>query len=249
VDYPITSDVFPGLKVIGGVCYFLWQRNHSGLCEVTTVMQGQSDSMFRKLNQYDTFVRFNKAISILEKVSLKGISSLSNKVSTQKPFGLRTFEQPTGRGSVTLYANKNVGKIPKSSITHGIDMVDKWKVLISMGYGEGGESREYPRMILGRPIIASPNSACTETYLVVNSYDTEKQAKNLDVYLRTKFLRFLVGLRKNTQHITRDRFKFVPDLQMNMRWTDEKLYKHFNLTASEISFIDTIIRPMEAAGE
>jgi len=249
VDYPITSDVFPGLKVIGGVCYFLWERNYSGLCKVTTVMQGESDSMIRKLNQFDTFVRFNKAISILDKVSLKSEASLSSKVSTQKPFGLRTFEQPTGRGSVTLYANKNVGKIPKSSIAYGINMVNKWKVLVSMGYGEGGETREYPRMILGRPIIAPPNSACTETYIVVNSYDTEMEAKHLDIYLRTKFLRFLVGLRKNTQHITRDRFKFVPDLSMKVRWTDERLYKHFNLTAAEISFIDNIIRPMEAAGE
>ena len=128
-------------------------------------------------------------------------------------------------------------------------MLGKWKVLISMGYGEGGETREYPRMILGRPIVAPPNSACTETYLVVNSYDSEKEARNLDSYLRTKFLRFLVGLRKNTQHITRDRFKFVPDLPMNVRWTDEILYEHFNLSEDEISFIDKIIRPMEAANE
>jgi site-specific DNA-methyltransferase (adenine-specific) len=249
VDYPITSDVFPGLKVIGGVCYFLWEKNYNGLCNVTTRMQGQSDSMLRNLDQYDTFVRFNKAISILDKVSLKKYSSLSEKVSTQKPFGLRTYEQPTGKGGITLYANKNVGKIPKANITNGLHMLDKWKILISMGYGEGGETREYPRMILGRPIIAAPNSACTETYIVVNYFDSEKEAKNLDSYLRTKFLRFLVGLRKNTQHITRDRFKFVPDLSMKINWNDEKLFKHFNLSSEEIDFINTIIRPMEAFDE
>ena len=249
VDYPITADIFPGLKVIGGVCYFLWDKNYNGLCNVTTMMQGESDSMLRRLDQYDTFVRFNKAISILDKVNLKNYSALSEKVSTQKPFGLRTYEQPTGRGTVTLYANKKIGKIPKSSLTNGLQMLDKWKVLISMGYGEGGETREYPRMILGRPIIAPPNSACTETYIVVNYYDSEKEANNLESYLRTKFVRFLVGLRKNTQHITRDRFKFVPELSMKINWSDEKLYKHFNLNQKEIDFINSIIRPMEAKNE
>ena len=118
-----------------------------------------------------------------------------------------------------------------------------------MGYGEGGEAREYPRMIMGKPIVASPLSACTETYIVVGSYDSEVEANNLSIYLRTKFVRFLVGLRKNTQHITRDRFEFVPKILMDKAWTDEKLYQHFNLTHEEINFIELLIRPMEQADE
>jgi site-specific DNA-methyltransferase (adenine-specific) len=249
VDYPITADVFPGLKVIGGVCYFLWEANHKGHCKVSTKMNGIVDTMSRPLNKYDTFVRFNKAISIIEKVELKKYDSFFENVSTQKPFGLRTYEQPTGRGSITLYANKKVGKIEKTAITKNKDLIEKWKVFISMGYGEGGETREYPRMILGKPIVASPGSACTETYLVVGAFDTEEEANNLDNYLRSKFVRFLVGLRKNTQHITRDRFKFVPNLSMNKKWTDAKLYKHFNISNEEIEFIDAIIRPMDLKHE
>lgn len=245
VDYPIASDVFPGVKVIGGVCYFLWGLNHKGSCRVTTYMNGTSDTIERELNQFDTFVRFNKAISILEKVQAKKYSSMSDKVSRQKPFGLRTFERPTGKGTVELYANKSVGKVEKKSITNGLEILDKWKVFISMGYGEGGEAREYPRMIMGKPIVAPPNSACTETYIVVDVFDNEKEANNLDSYLRTKFLRFLVGLRKNTQHITKDRFAFVPQLPMTETWTDKKLYKHFNLTDDEISFIEFLVRPMD----
>jgi site-specific DNA-methyltransferase (adenine-specific) len=219
VDYPIASDVFPGVKIIGGVCYFLWEKDYNGECEVTTYMNNAADTMKRPLNQFDSFVRFNKAISILQKVKAKNYPSLKERVSTQKPFGLRTFVRPTGKGTITLYANKTVGKIQKSEISAGTEMIDQWKVLVSGGYGEGGEARDYPRMILGKPIVAPPGSACTETYIVVGVYESEAEARNLDGYLRTKFLRFLVGLRKNTQHVTRDRFAFVPQLSMRESWS------------------------------
>jgi len=102
---------------------------------------------------------------------------------------------------------------------------------------------------MGKPIVASPGSACTETYLVAGTCNTENEAKNLDRYLRTKFLRFLVGLRKNTQHITKDRFSFVPHLPITEAWSDKKLYIHFSLTDDEIAFIDAMVRPMEAGDE
>lgn len=249
VDYPIASDVFPGVKVIGGVCFFLWERDYNGQCHVTTHMNNMSDTMTRPLDQFDTFVRFNKAISILEKVASKKYPSMSGQVSRQKPFGLRTFVKPQKQGEITLFANKAVGKISKSEITTGTEMIDAWKVLISMGYGEGGEARDYPRMIMGKPIIAPPQSACTETYIVVGAYESEAEAVNLAACLRTKFLRFLVGLRKNTQHITKDRFSFVPLLPMSKTWTDKKLYAHFGLTEEEIVFIESMVRPMEPNNE
>lgn len=249
VDYPIASDVFPGVRIIGGVCYFLWERDYSGDCRVTTHMNGLADTMDRPLNQFDILVRFNKGISVLEKVKAKNYPLMSEQVSTQKPFGLRTFIRPTGKGTVTLYANKEVGKIQKSEITKGLNLIDKWKVFISMAYGEGGEARDYPRMIMGKPILAPPPSACTETYLVVGAYDNEKEACDLSTFLQTRFARFLVGLRKNTQHINKDRFAFVPLLSMKTTWTDEKLYKHFGLTKEEIDFIEAIVRPMNNGDE
>ena len=249
VDYPIASDVFPGVKVIGGICYFLWQSVYNGPCRVTTRMNNVEDTMERQLGQFDTFVRFNKAIPILEKVLAKGYAPLSGQVSRQKPFGLRTFARPTGKGDVTLYANNSVGLVQKRTIPTGQAMIDSWKVLTSRGYGEGGEARDYPRMIMGKPIIASPPSACTETYIVVGAYDSKEEAHNLAAYLRTRFLRFLVGLRKNTQDITQDRFAFVPSLPMTKQWTDQKLYAHFGITEEEFAFIETIVRPMEVEHE
>ena len=212
-------------------------------------MNGMDDTMKRPLDQFDTFVRFNKAISILEKVKAKKYPQMSEQVSRQKPFGLRTFSRPTGKGTIKLYANKTIGQIEKSEITTGTEMLNLWKVIISMAYGEGGEARDYPRMIIGKPIVTPPSSACTETYLVAGAYHEESEARNLDKYLRTKFLRFLVGLRKNTQHITMDRFSFVPLLPMKKAWTDAKLYAHFGLSDDEIAFIESIVRPMESSNE
>lgn len=249
VDYPIASDVFPGVRVIGGICYFLWQRDFNGLCHVTTCMNSNSDSMERSLDQFDTFVRFNKGISILEKVLAKGYPLMNTQVSSRKPFGMPTTVRPQKQGGITLYANKSVGKIGKAEVSECLQLVSKWKVLLSMAYGEGGESREYPRMIVGKPIVASPPSACTETYIVVGAYESKSEAVNMAAYVRTRLLRFLVGLRKNTQHITKDRFSFVPILSMKTMWTDERLYQHFGLTQDEIAFIESIVRPMEASDE
>lgn len=245
VDYPIASDVFPGLAVIGGICYFIWDSNYSGDCEVTTNLMGVENTVLRSLDQFDTFIRFNQALPILEKVEALNYSNLSDQVSRQKPFGLRTYDRPSGRGGVTLYANKAIGLFERAQLPKGHQLVDKYKVIISMAYGEGGEKRDYPRMVLGKPIIAEPPSACTETYLVVGAYNTLIEAENFSKFLKTKFCRFLVSLRKNTQHITSDRFRFVPKLEMNVEWDDEKLFKYFKISKSEIEFIDTLVKPME----
>jgi len=246
IDYPVASDVFPGVKIIGGVCFFLWERDYKGPCTVTTNMNNCTDTMTRPLDEFEMFVRFNKAISIIKKVAQKNYPRMSDQVSSRKPFGLPTTSRPTGKGNIRLYATKTVGLIERSCIPTGVELIDKWKVFISNGYGEGGESREYPRMIIGKPIVAAPPSACTETYIVAGCYDRQDYAENLAQYIKTKFFRFMVGLLKNTQHTTKDRFAFVPLLPMTKKWTDEKLYAHFGLTADEIAFIEKMIRPMDA---
>ncbi len=249
VDFPIASDVFPGVRVIGGICYFLWEKEYQGKCTVTTYLNNIEDTTSRFLNQHDIFVRFNKAIPILEKIQKKNYSPLSEQVSGVQPFGLPTPVRPSGKGEITLYANNSMGNIEKDTIPSGIEMLYFWKVLIGMAYGEGGESRGYPRMILGKPIVAPPPSACTMTYLVAGIYERETEANNLACYLRTKFLRFLVGLRKNTQHISKGRFTFVPSVSMKKKWTDEELNTHFRLTKDEIAFIEAMVRPMEPRDE
>jgi len=170
---------------------------------------------------------------------------VEEQVSRQKPFGFRTnftdFSATPFPGAVQIYARDKVGWIDPGKIEVSRDWVEKYKVLLSMAYN-GGDA--VPHQISGTPIIAAPGSACTETYLVVGHFNDEDTAVRFERYARTRFFRFMLSMRKNTQHITRDRFRFVPKMDMSRTWTDADLYAHFGLTEDEIAFIEATIKEM-----
>ena len=111
-----------------------------------------------------------------------------------------------------------------------------------MAYGAG---EDFPHQIINKPFYGEPNSCCTETYLVIGTFLTQSEAFNAITYMSTKFFRFLVLLRKNTQHASKNVYSFVPMQDFNEPWTDEKLYVKYGLTADEIAFIESMIRPMD----
>jgi hypothetical protein len=128
---------------------------------------------------------------------------------------------------VLVYGNQHksyVEDVLRSPITS--DWVDQWKVLLVKAHGTSGRDDV---TILGEPVVAGPGTACTETYLVIGVCAHEDEARNLAAYMRTRFVRFLVSLRKITQNITRDSYKFVPVLPMDRLWTDEDLYKRYGI--------------------
>lgn len=250
-DIHQAADVFPGVEIKGGVCYFLWDSQHSDDCEIESIISGtRSQKTKRSLSQYDIFVRFNEAIPILEKVLLRNEKKLNEIVSGVQPFGLpgpfKDFKQEKFEGGVKIYARNNEGWVERSKVPLRTDWIDKYKVLFSEGYN-GGDS--YPHQIIGKPIVVDKNSCCTMTYIAAGFFDTREEAENLNTYLRTKFCRFLVFLRKNTQHTNSERFKFVPYLDLSKKWTDEELYKRYNLSVEEIDFIESLVRPLEQADE
>ncbi len=248
VDFPEASDCFPGVQIKGGVLYFLWDRDNKGKCTVITSRKGEHVSeMTRPLLEEgcESFIRYNEAISILKKVQKFKESSLSNQVSSRKPFGLETtFKGKTkqSEGSVTLYQNGGVGYIKRDQIKNNEHLVDLYKVLIPP-LGSGSDS--FPHQILGKPFVAGPNTASTETYLVAGAFKNAKETENLRKYLTTRFLRFLVLLNKPTQHATSKVYQFVPVQDFKEPWTDEKLYNKYGITKKEIEFIESLIRPMD----
>lgn len=246
VDYPNAEDCFPGVEIKGGVCYFLWDSKYSGDCEVVSMLGGEEVSRAnRSLDEYAVFIRFNESIDIIKKVKLKNEPTLDKKVSSMKPFGFRTFftdfKKKEFSNSVKIYANKNIGWVSKSKIKVNKEWAGKYKVLPSMAYGAGSG---YPHQITGKPILAEKNSCCTETYIVIDMFDDKKRAENFIKYINTRFFRFFVSLKKNTQHLSKDRFSFVPDLDMTQEWTDEKLFKRYNLDEKEQDFIKSIVKEM-----
>jgi len=245
VDYPKLYEGFPGVKIRGGISYFLWDRDHHGPCHFETIWDGQptGPAVSRHLNSYDILVRRNEAVPILEKVRAKGELTLDARVSSRKPFGLATnFKgKPSSAGlskPVRLFENQRIGWIARKDILINSEWIDEWKVLMT---AVQGTSAAVENKFLSKPIIAASGTACTETYLVAGHFDNETTATNYAKYLRTRFVRFLVSLRKATQHATRDVYSFVPDLPLDREWTDAKLYKRYGLTKDEIAFIESQI--------
>lgn len=246
VDYPNASECFPGVEIKGGVCYFLWDKNHNDDCNITTITNGETlPPMKRALNENDVFVRFNEAISILNKVKDKNEITLDTQVSSRKPFGLATnfqdYYKSEFQGTYKLYGNKFIGYVLPKYITKNSEWIDKYKVYISKA-GDG--SGAYPIIVSGKPFLGEKNSVCTETYIVAGVYEEIEKAQNLEKYLKTKFIRFLISLKKVTQDMTSKTYSFVPKLDMNITWTDKKLYKKYELTKEEIEFIESMIKEM-----
>ena len=242
-DYPKLYEGFPGVKIRGGISYFLWDRQHIGPCSFQTVWDGQptGPAVTRHLDAYDILVRRNEAVPILEKVLAKRESAFASAVSSRKPFGLPTnfHGKPDAKKlkePIKLFGSRKVSWVERKDVPINQDWVDQWKVLMT---AVQGTSAAVETKFLSKPIIAEPGTACTETYLVAGRFDSEDIAVFCAQYLRTRFVRFLVSLRKATQHATRDVYAFVPTVPLNQEWTDAKLYKRYGLTQEEIAFIES----------
>lgn len=254
VDYPVASEVFPGVEVKGGVCYFLWERDSEGDCAVTTV---RGDDVVgpanRNLAEYDVFVRDSRALEILHKVQSKKEPSLMDILSVDKEFGWTSnfdgYHNQKKDGDVPIYyiskAKRSSAWIGRSAIEKSVHLVDTWKVMIPQAYGAG---EGIPHQILGQPFVAPNPSVCTQTYLFVY-VESKKAAESVESYVRTRFLRFLVSLRKITQHATRSTYTWVPQQPWERVWTDAELYKKYNLSKDDIAFIESRIRAMDSGDE
>jgi site-specific DNA-methyltransferase (adenine-specific) len=251
VDFEDATECFPGVDIAGGICYFLWERDTNGPCKIVNMHNGTEAIATRKLNEFKTFIRHSQAVPIIRKVMAKKEKSMSAQVSSRKPFGLSTNVRPMKSGDIKLRWNNGEGLYDRNKIQIGAEIIDDWKVITSkVSYDHAGQpDKNGMRKVLSIVDILPPRTICTETYIVAGVFKDKNFAENLASYLRTKFLRFLVSQLSFSQDITKDRFSFVPILDMTHRWTDEMLYKRYEFTEEEINFIESKIRPMEPNGE
>lgn len=252
VDFPKLYDGFPGVKIRGGISYFVWDRDHPGPCLIQTMWDGApvGKPVARELDRFDVLIRWNQAVPILEKVLARKESPLSQQISSRKPFGLATnFHGQADfkglRNPVKLFGSQRISWIDESAIELHSEWIYEWKVLMT---AVQGTSAAVETKFLSKPIIAEPGTACSETYLVAGHFETELEARRLAAYLRTRFVRFLVSLRKQTQHATRDVYAFVPDLPLDREWTDVALYKRYELNDEEIAFIESQVAEHDDVG-
>lgn len=261
-DYLSASDVFPGVGLKGGVCYFLWERDNPGLCQVTTHFKDWPVSTASRplLEEgVDIFIRFNEGLSILKKVvavesgqdhtlSLPENKRFDHLVSASKPFGFRTFFQGNttkSPGDLLVYQNGGTGYTPRSSVTTGTDLIDKWKVFTGRAAPGTGNRDTYPHRILSTPFLGAPGSISSETYLCIGSFDSKAEAESVLSYLSCRLTRLLILLHKPSQDTTRKVYTFVPTQDWTRKWTDDDLYTKYEISASEIEFIEKVVRPMD----
>lgn len=265
-DYLSASDVFPGVGLKGGVCYFLWDRDNPGQCRVSTHFKDWPVSTAtRPLLEkgVDVFIRFNKGLSILKKVVAvesgqeHSLTLPKNKrfdllVSSRKPFGLETtFKgKPTkSAGNLLVYQNGGTGYITRKSVSTGTDLIDKWKIYVGRAAPGTGNRDTYPHKIISTPFVGEPGSISSETYLCIGPFDSKSEAESALSYLSCRLTRLLILLHKPSQDTTRKVYSFVPNQKWTKQWTDEDLYTKYGITASEIAFIEKLVRPMDLSGD
>lgn len=246
VDYMDSRDCFENVDIAGGVSYFLWDRNHDGKCETTHINRGVISKSLRDLDEFDTFVRSNKAAEILRKVKKKTQKDIRDLVSATVPFGLKTNQRPEKSGSLTLISSGGSGPFPIEKVSTGLDQIDKWKVMTSKASHDhaGQPGADGKRRVLSKLEVIPPQTICTGSYIYFGGFETEKLARSMESYAKTKFFRFLVSLLSFSQDITRERFAYVPKIDLEQDWNDDKLADHFNISPSDFEVINNSIREM-----
>lgn len=256
------EDYFPDTNNRGGICYILWDGHYdnstsSDMVKIVTHAEAGStyiDNRMLVTRDLDIFIRNSKAITILDKVMPEdgSIKPLSEIISPRKPFGLEgnfvndskfCKDSSMLKDPIICYGKaKSRGFIEREDVIAHNEWIDSWKVYMPYANNIGTELNDDNQ----NTFIGEPGSCCTETFLSVGHTLslTEETANNLSEYMRTKFARFLLSLAKISQHGTSKTYRFVPIVDFNETWTDEKLYKKFALTPDEISCIETSMKEM-----
>ena len=246
-DYIDPHDCFPTVDVAGGICYFLRDNHYDGLCNFVSCKGGSRIATKRNLDESEVLIRHQEELSIMNKVQKEDQSYLSSTVFSQKPFGLRTYVKPLEQGDIKLRYNGGIGPYNSDLVTVNKELIGKWKIITSCLTAEhaGETDKNGQKRIFSTLEILEPGTICTETYMLLNVFDNQQECINMLQFLKTRFVRAMVAMVTATQHLSKANFRFVPLQDFTRSWTDTDLYEKYGLTEDEVSFIESMIKPME----
>lgn len=231
------EEIFPTVQIKGGLCFLHWasNSNNSKPIFITGSYKTQID-----LGQYDIIPDDPHSAIIINKILTNGKfkNFISSIAWSGKPFGLRTYYfqrnesiNESASGAIKCYtAGRKIKYINRDLIIKNSDKIECYKVVVPKAYGKGMKRCTLPKKQI---FILDKNEICTETYNVVGCYESKELAENLKQYLQTDFARYLLGLRKITQDIPKDRWNWVPYMDVSKIWTDDELFSFFQLTSEE----------------
>lgn len=251
-DFQNGADCFPGIRIGGGVCYFLWNSHKKdNLVEIINMPLGETNiSIKRKPLEFglNFLIRSNFIYNIIKKINGLNEIKMSSIVWAQKPFGFRTnFSDFKDSGEIKLYTKKTssgFAYVDRTDIIKNSSFIDEWQVVTSRSTSVPEEDNgQVLRMV--QTFICEPKSVVTESYVVVGSFKTQKEALNCLSYLKTKFFRILCQVVIVSPDVSAKTFDLVPIQDFSHPWTDKDLYVKYNLTDKEINYIENNIKPIE----
>ena len=264
-NFPIASNVFDNVWIAGGVNYYLYDTSYSDKVEFYSISDGKRIKQLRCLFEegLDIILSNGEVFALLQKIRNENFVSLTTITKGRDAFGI-TGKNASGISSAEYFdgayelrcAHEEIRYVSHDSISKNIDIADSWKVFISKGNGGAGTLGDgKPVSILGKPYIGKEKSVCTDSLIPIGCFNTKKEASNLQKYLKSKFLRYLVGVLKVSQNVYQNVYQFVPlqdftdksdiDWSKSVAEIDQQLYAKYNLDETEKAFIESMIKPME----
>ena len=272
-DFENDQEIFPSAHNDGGICYFLYDASHNKdgkLNYVHKTISGttiQSERTLKDGNS-DIVVRDERRLIIINKVS-DNKDSFKSIVSQTKPFGIRKdlFNSPERypssnlsdtpfAQSVKIYgvkgikggARRMIGYITQNTVTKNQNIISKYKLYFTTSYSTNAVTP--PETIVGEP-----NSVCTETFLVIGSFENKEEQLNCYKYIQTDFFKILLYFGRGTMQVSQDVFRFIPlqdftsssdvDWSKSIVEIDKQLYAKYGFNEGEIAFIESMVKAKE----
>ena len=169
---------------------------------------------------------------------------LSDVYQDEKPDDGHDYIRIFGRQN-----NERTYKFIRRDYVNNVANLDKYKLFMPKANGTGAFGE-----VLTLPEISEPGVGATESFVSIGLFDTAEECDNLLKYIKSRFMRAMLGVVKITQDLTPSKWKYVPlqdftahsdiDWSKSVAEIDQQLYRKYDLTADEIEFIETHVKEM-----
>lgn len=270
VDYQQKSDtVFPNTDIKGGVAVTYWEGGKvlgpigvfSPYNELRSIQlkvspwlakQGLLSDVMYLQNRFDLAALYEDYPEARESISSNG---KERRIVTSSFNKLNCFsDEKQGDDSIQivglLTGNKRRYRWIQRKYVEDNGNLTKYKVILPMANGSGAIGE-----VLSTPLIGEPLIGYTQSFMGIGACDEIDDAKAMMKYIKTKFVRTLLGILKITQHNTPEKWAYVPlqdftsnsdiDWSQSVADIDRQLYAKYGLDDEEIEFIESHVKEMD----